>query len=101
MAELARRLLEANKDRPGHVTTGNGRRGEENWVYGGAAARAGPAAPPFRGTAGLGHILVPVVPVVPAAGRCSPVTVTAPGPGSVRAGTGLRPPRLASRGRPG
>jgi DNA-formamidopyrimidine glycosylase len=34
MAELARRLLEANKDRVGHITTGNGRRGEENWVYG-------------------------------------------------------------------
>jgi endonuclease-8 len=34
LAELARRLLEANKDRPGIVTTGSLRRGEENWVYG-------------------------------------------------------------------
>jgi endonuclease-8 len=34
MAELARRLLEANKERFGHVTTGSTRRGEENWVYG-------------------------------------------------------------------
>jgi DNA-formamidopyrimidine glycosylase len=34
MAELARRLLEANKDRIGQVTTGNWRRGEETWVYG-------------------------------------------------------------------
>jgi len=34
MAELARRLLDANKDRAGQVTTGSGRRGEETWVYG-------------------------------------------------------------------
>jgi endonuclease VIII len=34
MAELARRLLEANKDRIGQVTTGRWRRGEETWVYG-------------------------------------------------------------------
>ena len=34
MAELARRLLEANKDRIGQVTTGSWRRGEETWVYG-------------------------------------------------------------------
>jgi DNA-formamidopyrimidine glycosylase len=34
MADLARRLLAANKDRIGHITTGNARRGEENWVYG-------------------------------------------------------------------
>jgi endonuclease-8 len=34
MADLARRLLTANKDRIGHITTGNARRGEENWVYG-------------------------------------------------------------------
>lgn len=34
MAELARRLLDANKDRNGQVTTGNWRRGEETWVYG-------------------------------------------------------------------
>ena len=34
MAELARRLLDANKDRIGQVTTGSWRRGEETWVYG-------------------------------------------------------------------
>jgi endonuclease VIII len=34
MAELARRLLDANKDRVGQVTTGSMRRGEETWVYG-------------------------------------------------------------------
>ncbi len=34
MAELARRLLVANKERIGQVTTGNWRRGEETWVYG-------------------------------------------------------------------
>lgn len=31
---LAKRLLEANKTRPGHVTTGDTRRGRTNWVYG-------------------------------------------------------------------
>jgi endonuclease-8 len=34
VADLARRLLEANKEHFGHITTGNMRRGEENWVYG-------------------------------------------------------------------
>jgi len=34
VAELARRLLDANKKRIGQVTTGNSRRGEETWVYG-------------------------------------------------------------------
>jgi endonuclease VIII len=34
MAELACRLLDANKDRIGQVTTGSARRGEETWVYG-------------------------------------------------------------------
>jgi endonuclease VIII len=32
--ELARRLLEANKERPSQVTTGSTLRGEETWVYG-------------------------------------------------------------------
>jgi endonuclease-8 len=31
---LARRLLAANKERPGHVTTGDTRRGRTHWVYG-------------------------------------------------------------------
>jgi endonuclease-8 len=34
LVELARRLLEANKERASQVTTGNPARGEENWVYG-------------------------------------------------------------------
>ena len=34
VVELAKRLLEANKDRAGQVTTGNLARGEETWVYG-------------------------------------------------------------------
>jgi endonuclease VIII len=34
LVNLARRLLDANKDRTGHITTGSARRGEENWVYG-------------------------------------------------------------------
>jgi endonuclease VIII len=34
LAELAQRLLEANKERIGQVTTGSWRRGEETWVYG-------------------------------------------------------------------
>ncbi len=34
MADFARRLLDANKDRIGQVTTGVWRRGEETWVYG-------------------------------------------------------------------
>jgi endonuclease-8 len=32
--ELARRLLNANKERAGQVITGNARRGEQTWVYG-------------------------------------------------------------------
>jgi endonuclease VIII len=34
LAELAHRLLEANKGRFGHVTTGDIRPGRESWVYG-------------------------------------------------------------------
>jgi len=34
LAELGHRLLDANKARPGHVTTGDTRRGGEHWVYG-------------------------------------------------------------------
>src|SRR5215472_2976695 len=39
MVELARRLLDANKNRAGQVTTGNPARGHQSWVYG----RAGQA----------------------------------------------------------
>jgi len=34
LVELARELLEANKERVGQVTTGNPARGEQTWVYG-------------------------------------------------------------------
>ena len=34
LVDLGHRLLDANKTRPGHVTTGDTRRGNENWVYG-------------------------------------------------------------------
>ena len=34
LTDLAKRLLEANKERFGHITTGSMRRGEEHWVYG-------------------------------------------------------------------
>ena len=34
LADLAKCLLEANKERFGHITTGSMRRGEEHWVYG-------------------------------------------------------------------
>jgi endonuclease-8 len=34
LVDLGHRLLDANKMRPGHVTTGDTSRGRENWVYG-------------------------------------------------------------------
>ena len=34
LVELAQRMLEANKERVGQVTTGNPARGEQTWVYG-------------------------------------------------------------------
>jgi endonuclease-8 len=34
LVALAKRLLEANKTRPGHITTGDRRRGRTHWVYG-------------------------------------------------------------------
>jgi formamidopyrimidine-DNA glycosylase len=34
LVELGHRLLDANKTRPGHVTTGDSRPGRESWVYG-------------------------------------------------------------------
>ena len=34
LVNLGHRLLDANKARPGHVTTGDTRRGKEHWVYG-------------------------------------------------------------------
>ena len=34
LVDLGHRLLDANKERTGHVTTGDARPGRENWVYG-------------------------------------------------------------------
>ena len=34
MVRLAHRMLDANKDRIGHITTGSRQRGAEHWVYG-------------------------------------------------------------------
>lgn len=55
LVELGHRLLDANKTRPGHVTTGITRRGQENWAYGragrpcrrcGTVIRRGEQGPP-------------------------------------------------------
>jgi endonuclease-8 len=55
LVELGHRLLDANKERLGHVTTGDTRPGRENWVYGragrpcrrcGTVIRKGEAGPP-------------------------------------------------------
>lgn len=55
LAELGHRLLDANKTRPGHVTTGDARPGRETWAYGragrpcrrcGTPIRRGEAGPP-------------------------------------------------------
>ena len=48
--DLARRLLDANKDRIGHITTGIQMRGREHWVYGRGGRRAAAAAPSSSGT---------------------------------------------------
>ena len=74
LVDLAQRLLEANKERVGQVTTGNPARGQETWVYGragrpcrrcgtrvladGYAGRGGPAQERVT-------FLVPVVPAGP------------------------------------
>jgi len=55
LVELGHRLLDANKERPGHVTTGDTRPGRESWAYGragrpcrrcGTPIRKGEAGPP-------------------------------------------------------
>lgn len=55
LVELGHRLLDANKERPGHVTTGDSRPGRETWAYGragrpcrrcGTPIRRGQAGPP-------------------------------------------------------
>ncbi len=50
---LAQRLMDANKDRAGQVTTSVWRRGEETWVYGRAGRPCRRCGTPIR-TAGLG-----------------------------------------------
>ena len=56
LVELGQRLLEANKERAGIVTTGVVRRGEETWVYGRAGRPCRRCGNPIRraeqGTAG-------------------------------------------------
>jgi endonuclease-8 len=53
LAELGHRLLDANKERPGHVTTGDARPGRENWVYGRAGRPCRRCGTPIkRGEAG-------------------------------------------------
>jgi endonuclease-8 len=55
LVSLGQRLLDANKERPGQVTTGDAGRGRESWVYGragrpcrrcGTLIRRGEAGPP-------------------------------------------------------
>jgi endonuclease-8 len=48
LAELARRLLDANKARLGHVTTGDTRPGRANWVYGRAGRPCRRCGTPIR-----------------------------------------------------
>ena len=48
LVDLAKRLLEANKERPGQVTTGSRRRGEERWVYGRAGRPCRRCGTPVR-----------------------------------------------------
>jgi endonuclease VIII len=56
LVELGQRLLDANKERAGIITTGVARRGEETWVYGRAGRRCRRCETPIRraeqGTAG-------------------------------------------------
>jgi endonuclease-8 len=48
MVELARQLLDANKERIGQVTTGNPARGQETWVYGRAGRPCRRCGTPVR-----------------------------------------------------
>jgi endonuclease-8 len=48
LAELGRRLLDANKARPGHVTTGDDRPGRDSWVYGRAGRPCRRCGTPIR-----------------------------------------------------
>ena len=48
LVELGHRLLDANKERPVHVTTGNTRPGWENWAYGRAGRPCRRCGTPIR-----------------------------------------------------
>lgn len=48
LAELGHQLLDANKDRPGHVTTGDTRPGRDTWVYGRAGRPCRRCGTPVR-----------------------------------------------------
>ncbi len=48
VAQLAKRLLEANKDRADQVTTGNPARGQQSWVYGRAGLPCRRCGTPVR-----------------------------------------------------
>jgi endonuclease-8 len=48
LVELGHRLLDANKARIGHVTTGDTRPGRENWVYGRAGRPCRRCGTPIR-----------------------------------------------------
>ena len=48
MIGLTQRLLDANKERPGIITTGSQRRGEETWVYGRAGLPCRRCGTPVR-----------------------------------------------------
>ncbi|HEY3881891.1 MAG TPA: DNA-formamidopyrimidine glycosylase family protein [Trebonia sp.] len=48
LVELGHRLLDANKARPGHVTTGDTRPGRENWAYGRAGRPCRRCGTPIR-----------------------------------------------------
>jgi endonuclease-8 len=56
LVELARRLLDANKNRIGQVTTGVWRRGEETWVYRRAGSPCRRCRTPIK-TAAQGQVL--------------------------------------------
>ncbi|MGO9079501.1 MAG: DNA-formamidopyrimidine glycosylase family protein [Streptosporangiaceae bacterium] len=48
LVDLARRLLEVNKDRPGRSTTGRTERGQQEWVYGRAGRPCRRCGTPIR-----------------------------------------------------
>jgi endonuclease-8 len=48
LVELGQRLLDFNKERPGNVTTGDTRRGQEHWAYGRAGRPCRRCGTPIR-----------------------------------------------------